>query len=121
MHCTPDALDLPNARIIVTDDHSTDGTGNAAIETAETMRTSVRVEQYPGPQTRPRRCNGAAFAACAAPGMPLKDPMSGFFAIRRESIRKTVASSPTKSDSLPLTFLFEKKQFPAKISGHPGD
>ena len=145
-----DALDLPGLGIIVADDHSPDGTEAAALETAKTLRTPVRVEQNPGPrglapsvvygfskasgeilvcmdadgQHRPEdlpgllaefdrdpalsmaigsrhvpgggftekwnlfraMCSdGAAFAARLALGIPLKDPMSGFFAIRRDA------------------------------------
>ena len=43
-----DALDLPGLEIIVADDHSPDGTETAALETAKTLRTPVRVEQNPG-------------------------------------------------------------------------
>lgn len=145
-----DALDQPGLEIIVADDHSPDGTEAAALETAKTLRTPVRVEQNPGPrglapsvvhgftkasgeilvcmdadgQHRPEdlpgllaefdrdpalsmvigsrhvpgggftekwnffrvMCSdGAAFMARLALGIPLKDPMSGFFAIRREA------------------------------------
>ena len=146
-----DALDLPGLlEIIVADDHSPDGTEAAALETAKTMRTPVRVEQNPGVrglapsvvhgfskasgrilvcmdadgQHRPEDlpglldefdrdpalsmvigsrhvpgggfaekwsvlrslCSGgAAFAARLLLGTGLKDPMSGFFAIRRDA------------------------------------
>ncbi len=145
-----DALNLPDLEIIVADDHSPDGTEAAALETAKTLRTSVRVEQNPGArglapsvvhgfskasgeilvcmdadgQHRPEdlpgllaefdrdpalsmvigsrhvpgggftekwnlfrvMCSdGAAFMARLALGISLKDPMSGFFAIRREA------------------------------------
>lgn len=145
-----DALELPGLEIIVADDHSPDGTEAAALETAKTLRTPVRVEQNPGPrglapsvvhgfskangeilvcmdadgQHRPKdlpgllaefdrdpalsmvigsrhvpgggftekwnlfrvMCSdGAAFAARLVLGITLKDPMSGFFAIRREA------------------------------------
>ncbi|MBP5585340.1 MAG: polyprenol monophosphomannose synthase [Lentisphaeria bacterium] len=146
-----DALHLPGlVEIIVADDHSPDGTGAAALETAKTMRTPVRVEQNPGVrglapsvvhgfskaqgeilvcmdadgQHRPEDlpgllaefdrdpalsmavgsrhvpgggftekwnpfrvlCSGgAASAARLVLGVTLKDPMSGFFAIRREA------------------------------------
>ena len=145
-----DALDLPDCEIIVADDHSPDGTEDAALETSKSVRTPVRVEQNPGPrglapsvvhgfekasgeilvcmdadgQHRPEdlpgllaefdrdpalsmvigsrhvpgggftekwnifrvMCSdGAAFAARLALGILLKDPMSGFFAIRREA------------------------------------
>ena len=146
-----DALDLPGLlEIIVADDHSPDGTEDAALETAKTMRTPVRVEQNPGVrglapsvvhgfskaqgdilvcmdadgQHRPEdlpgllaefdrdpalsmvvgsrhvpgggftekwnlfrvMCSdGAAFAARIVLGIKLKDPMSGFFAIRQDA------------------------------------
>lgn len=145
-----DALELPGLEIIVADDHSPDGTEAAALETAKTLRTPVRVEQNPGVrglapsvvhgfskangeilvcmdadgQHRPEdlpgllaefdrdpalsmaigsrhvpgggftekwnffrvMCSdGAAFAARLVLGITLKDPMSGFFAIRREA------------------------------------
>ncbi|MBR3689023.1 MAG: polyprenol monophosphomannose synthase, partial [Lentisphaeria bacterium] len=145
-----DALNLPGLEIIVADDHSPDGTEAAALETAKTMRTPVRVEQNPGVrglapsvvhgfskaigeilvcmdadgQHRPEdlpgllaefdrdptlsmvigsrhvpgggftekwnlfrvMCSdGAAFAARLVLGITLKDPMSGFFAIRRDA------------------------------------
>ena len=145
-----DALNLPGLEIIVADDHSPDGTEEAALETAKTLRTPVRVEQNPGArglapsvvhgfsnangdilvcmdadgQHRPEdlpgllaefdrnpalsmvigsrhvpgggftekwnlfrvMCSdGAAFAARLALGISLKDPMSGFFAIRRSA------------------------------------
>ena len=145
-----DALGLPGLEIVVADDHSPDGTEKAALETAKTMRTPVRVEQNPGNrglapsvvhgfekatgdilvcmdadgQHRPEdlpgllaefdrdpelsmaigsrhvpgggftekwnlfrvMCSdGAAFAARLALGITLKDPMSGFFAIRRDA------------------------------------
>ena len=145
-----DSLDLPGLEIIVADDHSPDGTEAAALETAKTMRTPVRVEQNPGirglapsvvhgfskangeilvcmdadGQHRPEdlpgllaefdrdpalsmvigsrhvpgggftekwnlfrvMCSdGAAFAARLVLGITLKDPMSGFFAIRRSA------------------------------------
>lgn len=145
-----DALTLPDLEIIVADDHSPDGTEAAALETAKTMRTPLRVEQNPGPrglapsvvhgfamangeilvcmdadgQHRPEdlpgllaeferdpalsmvigsrhvpgggftekwsffrvMCSdGAAFAARLVLGITLKDPMSGFFAIRRDA------------------------------------
>ena len=148
-----DVLDLPGLEIIVADDHSPDGTEDAALETAKTMRTSVRVEQNPGPrglapsvvhgfskaggdilvcmdadgQHRPEdlpallaefdrdpalsmavgsrhvpgggftekwnlfrvMCStGAAFAARLVLGIALKDPMSGFFAIRRDAFER---------------------------------
>ena len=145
-----DALGLPGLEIVVADDHSPDDTEKAALETAKTMRTPVRVEQNPGNrglapsvvhgfekatgdilvcmdadgQHRPEdlpgllaefdrdpelsmaigsrhvpgggftekwnlfrvMCSdGAAFAARLALGITLKDPMSGFFAIRRDA------------------------------------
>ena len=145
-----DALAMPGLEIIVADDHSPDGTEAAALETAKTMRTPVRVEQNPGirglapsvvhgfskangeilvcmdadgqhrPEDLPgllaefgrdpalsmavgsRHVPGGGFteqwnpfrvmcstcAACAARlvlGITLKDPMSGFFAIRRDA------------------------------------
>ena len=145
-----DALCLPDFEIIVADDHSPDGTEAAALETAKTLRTPVRVEQNPGPrglapsvvhgfskatgeilvcmdadgQHRPEdmpgllaefdrdpelsmvigsrhvpgggftekwnffrvMCSdGAAFMARLTLGISLKDPMSGFFAVRREA------------------------------------
>ena len=145
-----DALNLPGLEIIVADDHSPDGTEEAALETAKTLRTPVRVEQNPGArglapsvvhgfskangdilvcmdadgQHRPEdlpgllaefdrdpeltmvigsrhvpgggftekwnlfrvMCSdGAAFAARLVLGISLKDPMSGFFAIRRDA------------------------------------
>ena len=145
-----DALNLPGLEIIVADDHSPDGTEAAALETAKTMRTPVRVEQNPGVrglapsvvhgfsnangeilvcmdadgQHRPEdlpgllaefdrdpalsmvigsrhvpgggftekwnlfrvMCSdGAAFTARLVLGITLKDPMSGFFAIRRDA------------------------------------
>ena len=147
---TLDALNLPGLEIIVADDHSPDGTEAAALETAKTLRTPVRVEQNLGTrglapsvmhgfskaggdilvcmdadgQHRPedlsgllaefdrdpalsmaigsRHVSGGGFtekwnffrtfcsrsAACAARfvlGIKLKDPMSGFFAIRRSA------------------------------------
>lgn len=148
-----DALALSDLEIVVADDHSPDGTGDAALETAKTLRTPVRVEQNPGPrglapsvvrgfskasgeilvcmdadgQHRPEDLPGllaefdrdpalsmvvgsrhvpgggfaekwsfframcSACAACAARlalGIPLKDPMSGFFAIRRDAFER---------------------------------
>jgi len=145
-----DALNLPGLEIIVADDHSPDGTEAAALETAKTLHTPVRVEQNPGVrglapsvvhgfskangeilvcmdadgQHRPEdlpgllaefdrdpeltmvvgsrhvpgggftekwnffrvMCSdGAAFAARLMLGISLKDPMSGFFAIRRSA------------------------------------
>ena len=145
-----DALELPDLEVIVADDHSPDGTEAAALETAKTLRTPVRVEQNPGPrglapsvvhgfskasgeilvcmdadgQHRPEdlpgllaefdhdpalsmvigsrhvpgggftekwnffrvMCSdGAAFMARLTLGISLKDPMSGFFAVRREA------------------------------------
>ncbi len=145
-----DALNLPGLEIIVADDHSPDGTEAAALETAKTIKTPVRVEQNPGirglapsvvhgfskangdilvcmdadGQHRPEdlpgllaefdrdpeltmvigsrhvpgggftekwnlfrvMCSdGAAFAARLVLGISLKDPMSGFFAIRRDA------------------------------------
>lgn len=145
-----DALNLPGLEIIVADDHSPDGTEAAALETAKSLHTSVRVEQNPGVrglapsvvhgfskangeilvcmdadgQHRPEdlpgllaefgrdpelsmvigsrhvpgggftekwnlfraMCSdGAAFAARLVLGITLKDPMSGFFAIRRSA------------------------------------
>ena len=145
-----DALHLPGLEIIVADDHSPDGTEAAALETAGTMKTPVRVEQNPGSrglapsvvhgfskangeilvcmdadgQHRPEdlpgllaefvrdpalsmvvgsrhvpgggftekwnlfrvMCSGgAAFAARLVLGITLKDPRSGFFAIRRSA------------------------------------
>ena len=145
-----DALNLPGLEIIVADDHSPDGTEAAALETAKTLHTPVRVEQNPGVrglapsvvygfskanseilvcmdadgQHRPEdlpgllaefdrdpalsmvigsrhvpgggftekwnlfrvMCSdGAAFAARLVLGITLKDPMSGFFAIRRDA------------------------------------
>ena len=142
-----DTLNLPGLEIIVADDHSPDGTEEAALETAKTVRTPVRVEQNPGirglapsvvhgfskangeilvcmdadGQHRPEDLpgllaefdrdpalsmvigsrhvpgggftekwnffrvlcsDGAAFAARLVLGITLKDPMSGFFAIR---------------------------------------
>ena len=143
-------LNLPGFESIVADDHSPDGTEAAALETAKTLRASVRVEQNPGPrglapsvvhgfskasgeilvcmdadgQHRPEDLpgllaefdrdpalsmvigsrhvpgggfaekwnffrvlcsDGAAFAARLVLGITLKDPMSGFFAIRRDA------------------------------------
>ena len=145
-----DALHLNGLEIIVADDHSPDGTAEAATEAAGTVSTPVRVEQNPGPrglspsvvhgfakasgdilvcmdadgQHRPEdlpgllaefdrdpalsmvvgsrhvpgggftekwnlfrvMCSdGAAFAARLVLGITLKDPMSGFFAIRRDA------------------------------------
>ena len=167
-----DALDLPDFEIIVADDHSPDGTEAAALQTAKKMRTTVRVEQNPGPrglapsvvhgfekatgeilvcmdadgQHRPEdlpgllaefnrdpalsmsvgsrhvpgggftekwsffrvMCsNGAALAARLALGIPLKDPMSGFFAIRREAFDrvKTCLSPEGFKIMLELAFL----------------
>ena len=145
-----DALHLNGLEIIVADDHSPDGTEEAALETTKTVRIPVRVEQNPGPkglspsvvhgfkkasgdimvcmdadgQHRPEdlpgllaefdrdpalsmvvgsrhvpgggftekwnlfrvMCSdGAAFAARLVLGITLKDPMSGFFAIRRDA------------------------------------
>ena len=145
-----DALHLNGLEIIVADDHSPDGTAEAAAEAARTVSTPVRVEQNPGPkglspsvvhgfkkasgdilvcmdadgQHRPEdlpgllaeferdpapalvvgsrhvpgggftekwnlfrvMCSdGAAFAARLVLGITLKDPMSGFFAIRRDA------------------------------------
>ena len=150
MLCALDALDLPGLEAIVADDHSPDGTEEAALETAKTLRIPVRVEQNPGVrglapsvvhgfskangeilicmdadgQHRPEdlpgllaefdrdpelsmvigsrhvpgggftekwnlfrvMCSdGAAFAARLVLGITLKDPMSGFFAIRRSA------------------------------------
>ena len=150
MLCALDALDLSGLEVIVADDHSPDGTEAAALETAKTLHTPVRVEQNPGVrglapsvvhgfskangeilvcmdadgQHRPEdlpgllaefdrdpelsmvigsrhvpgggfteKCNlfrvmcsdGAAFAARLVLGITLKDPMSGFFAIRRSA------------------------------------
>jgi dolichol-phosphate mannosyltransferase len=150
MLCALDALDLPGLEVIVADDHSPDGTEEAALETAKTLRIPVRVEQNPGVrglapsvvhgfskangeilicmdadgQHRPEdlpgllaefdrdpelsmvigsrhvpgggftekwnlfrvMCSdGAAFAARLVLGITLKDPMSGFFAIRRSA------------------------------------
>ena len=167
-----DALCLPGLEIIVADDHSPDGTEAAALETANNMRTTVRVEQNPGPrglapsvvhgfetasgeilvcmdadgQHRPEdlpgllaefdrdpalsmvigsrhvpgggftekwnffrvMCSdGAAFMARLALGIPLKDPMSGFFAIRREAFDrvKTCLSPEGFKIMLELAFL----------------
>lgn len=145
-----DALNLPELEIVVADDHSPDGTEAAALETAKTLHTPVRVEQNPGVrglapsvvygfskakgeilvcmdadgQHRPEdlpgllaefdrdpelsmvigsrhvpgggftekwnlfrvMCSdGAAFAARLVLRSVLKDPMSGFFAIRRDA------------------------------------
>ena len=145
-----DALNLSGLEIIVADDHSPDGTEEAALETAKTLKAPVRVEQNPGVrglapsvvhgfskangdilvcmdadgQHRPEdlpgllaeferdpalsmvvgsrhvpgggftekwnlfrvMCSdGAAFAARLVLGITLKDPMSGFFAIRRSA------------------------------------
>ena len=145
-----DALCQPGLEIIVADDHSPDGTEAAALKTAKTMRTPVRVEQNPGPrglapsvvhgfanasgdilvcmdadgQHRPEDLPGlltefdrdpalsmvigsrhvpgggftekwslfrvlcsdcAAFSARIVLGIKMKDPMSGFFAIRRDA------------------------------------
>jgi len=145
-----DALAMPGLEVIVADDHSPDGTEKAALETAKTLRTPVRVEQNPGirglapsvvhgfskangdillcmdadGQHRPEdlpgllaefdrdpalsmvigsrhvpgggftekwnlfrvMCSdGAAFAARLVLRITLKDPMSGFFAIRRSA------------------------------------
>ena len=168
-----DTLNLPGFEIIVDDDHSPDGTEAAALETAKTMRTPVRVEQNPGPrglapsvvhgfskatgeilvcmdadgQHRPEdlpgllaefdrdpalsmavgsrhvpgggftekwnffrvMCSdGAAFMARLALGIPLKDPMSGFFAIRRDAFDrvKSCMSPEGFKIMLELAFLF---------------
>ena len=148
-----DSLKLPELEIIVADDHSPDGTEEAALETAKTLQTPVRVEQNPGRrglapsvvhgfskahgdilvcmdadgQHRPEDLpgllaefdkdpnmsmvigsrhvsgggftekwnffrvlcsDGAAFAARLVLGITLKDPMSGFFAIRRSAFER---------------------------------
>ena len=195
-----DALALPDAEIVVADDHSPDGTEDAALETAKSLRTPVRVEQNPGPrglapsvvrgfskargdilvcmdadgQHRPEDLpgmlaelerdpglsmaigsrhvpgggfteqwnlfrvlcsDGAAAAARLALGIRLKDPMSGFFAIRRDAfIRVAPCLSPegfkimlelafllslTGRDKVlehPITFAM-RKQGESKLSG----
>jgi dolichol-phosphate mannosyltransferase len=153
MLCALDALGMSGLEVIVADDHSPDGTEAAALKTAETLRTPVRVEQNPGVrglapsvvhgfskaageilvcmdadgQHRPEdlpgllaefdrdpalsmvigsrhvpgggftekwnifrvMCSdGAAFAARFMLGISLKDPMSGFFAIRRDAFER---------------------------------
>lgn len=153
MLCALDALGVPGLEVIVADDHSPDGTEAAALKTAETLQTPVRVEQNPGVrglapsvvhgfskaageilvcmdadgQHRPEdlpgllaefdrdpalsmvigsrhvpgggftekwnlfrvMCSdGAAFAARFMLGISLKDPMSGFFAIRRDAFER---------------------------------
>ena len=145
-----DAQNISGLEIIVADDHSPDGTEEAAMKMAATIRTPVRVEQNPGErglapsvvhgfskaggdilvcmdadgQHRPEDLPGllaeferdpslsmatgsrhvpgggftekwnffrvlcsdsAAFAARLVLGITLRDPMSGFFAIRREA------------------------------------
>ena len=166
-----DALALPDAEIIVADDHSPDSTGEAALETAKTMRTPVRVEQNPGPrglapsvvhgfskanggilvcmdadgQHRPEdlpgllaefdrdpalsmaigsrhvsgggftekwsffraMCSdGAALMARLALGITLKDPMSGFFAIRRDAFDRVMTCLSPKGFKIMLELAF---------------
>ena len=43
-----EAINLPKLEIIVADDHSPDGTEDAALETAKTLQSPIRVEQSPG-------------------------------------------------------------------------
>ena len=45
---TLDSLKLSELDIIVADDHSPDGTEDAALETAKTLQSPIRVEQSPG-------------------------------------------------------------------------
>ena len=195
-----DALRLPDCEIIVADDHSPDGTEEAALETAKTLRTPVRVEQNPGPrglspsvvhgfakasgeilvcmdadgQHRPEdlpgllaefehdpapalvigsrhvpgggftekwnlfrvMCSaGAAVAARLVLGVPVNDPMSGFFAVRRDAYERVAPHlspagfkimlelaflfSLTKRDAIvehPITFAM-RKQGERKLSG----
>ena len=195
-----DALRLPGLEIIVADDHSPDGTEEAALETAQTLRMPVRVEQNPGPkglspsvvhgfakaggdilvcmdadgQHRPEdlpgllaefdrtpapalvvgsrhvpgggftekwnifrvMCSdGAAFAARLVLGVPLNDPMSGFFAVRRDAYERVAPYlspvgfkimlelaflfSLTKCDGIvehPITFAM-RKHGESKLSG----
>ena len=166
-----DALDLPELEIIVADDHSPDGTEAAALETAKTLRTPVRVEQNPGVrglapsvvhgfskasgeilvcmdadgQHRPEdlpgllaefdrdpeltmvigsrhvpgggftekwnlfrvMCSdGAAFAARLMLGISLKDPMSGFFAIRRDAFDRVKSCLSPKGFKIMLELAF---------------
>ena len=109
-----DALNLPGLEIIVADDHSPDGTEAAALETAKTLHTPVRVEQNPGVRglapsvVHGLMCSdGAAFAARLLLGITLKDPMSGFFAIRRSAFDrvKTCLSPEGFKIMLELAFL----------------
>ncbi len=195
-----EAINLPKLEIIVADDHSPDGTEDAALETAKTLQSPIRVEQNPGPrglapsvvhgfskangdilvcmdadgQHRPVDLpallaefnndstlsmvigsrhvpgggftekwnlfrvlcsNGAAFAARLALGITLKDPMSGFFAIRKdafERVKKFLSPegfkimlelafllSQTGHDKIlehPITFAM-RKQGESKLSG----
>ncbi len=166
-----DALKLPDIEIIVADDHSPDGTEDAALQTAKLLQTPVFVEQNPGPrglapsvvhgvskahgdilvcmdadgQHRPEDLpallaefnqssdvsmvigsrhvpgggftekwnffrvlcsNGAAFAARLTLGIPLKDPMSGFFAIRRSAFERVKACLSPKGFKIMLELAF---------------
>ena len=180
-----DALHLNGLEIIVADDHSPDGTAEAAMEAAGTVSTPVRVEQNPGPrglspsvvhgfakasgdilvcmdadgQHRPEdlpgllaeferdpapalvvgsrhvpgggftekwnlfrvMCSdGAAFAARLVLGVPLNDPMSGFFAVRRDAYERVAPHlSPTGFKiMLELAFLFTLTKCDAIVE-HP--
>ena len=180
-----DALHLNGLEIIVADDHSPDGTAEAAMEAAGTVSTPVRVEQNPGPrglspsvvhgfakasgdilvcmdadgQHRPEdlpgllaefvrdpapalivgsrhvpgggftekwnlfrvMCSdGAAFAARLVLGGPLNDPMSGFFAVRRDAYERVAPHlSPVGFKiMLELAFLFTLTKCDAIVE-HP--
>ena len=166
-----DALNLPGLEIIVADDHSPDGTEAAALETAKTIQTPVRVEQNPGVrglapsvvhgfsrangeilvcmdadgQHRPEDLpgllaefdrdpalsmavgsrhvpgggfaekwsffrvlcsDGAAFAARLALGITLRDPMSGFFAVRRAAFERVKPCLSPKGFKIMLELAF---------------
>ncbi len=179
-----DSLNLPGLEIIIADDHSPDGTGTAAFETAKTMRTPVRVEQNPGPrglapsvvygfskangeilvcmdadgQHRPEdlpgllaefdrdpelsmvvgsrhvpgggfaepwnpfrlMCSaGAAFAARLVLGITLKDPMSGFFAIRREAFDRVKSCLSPEGFKIMLELAFLLSLTGCDVMEHP--
>jgi dolichol-phosphate mannosyltransferase len=166
-----DALGIPGLEIIVADDHSPDGTEEAALGTAKTLKTPIRVVQNPGTrglapsvvhgfsqacgdilvcmdadgQHRPVDLpgllaefdqapalsmvigsrhvpgggftekwnffrvlcsNGAAFAARLVLGFTLKDPMSGFFAIRREAFERVKPCLSPKGFKIMLELAF---------------
>jgi dolichol-phosphate mannosyltransferase len=180
-----DALNRPDFEIIVADDHSPDGTEEAALETAKTLKTPVRVEQNPGSrglapsvvhgfskangdilvcmdadgQHRPEdlpgvleeferdtnlsmvigsrhvsgggftekwnifrvMCsNGAAFAARLVLGITLKDPMSGFFAIRKNAFERVKPCLSPEGFKIMLELAFLLSQTGRdKILEHP--